>query len=195
MRCGPTVTLADHVVGIRITCSVSYLPAGDHDVMRGRVELAVAAYMSRCQMVRPLLAGMVLAPASAAKAASLRQQPWCDQDTMACAALTGPMPTLVNRWVGCKLHPVGIVAGQHQRAQPVDHPGLVADQLPARAQQNAQCFLVTISSRCRQPVGIQPQGGQRGQPGVDRSDLPPRRLRWWGVPFPPRQSCCLKRPG
>jgi len=39
--------------------------------------------------VRPLLAGIGLLPASAVNAASLRHRPRCDQDTIACASLTG----------------------------------------------------------------------------------------------------------
>src|SRR5512132_942300 len=48
--------------------------------------------LSRCRTVRPLLAGSGLAPPRAANAASLRQRPGWENDTMAWAALTGPMP-------------------------------------------------------------------------------------------------------
>src|SRR5215218_7665397 len=45
--------------------------------------------LSRCRTVRPLLAGSGLAPPRAANAASLRQRPGWENDTMAWAALTG----------------------------------------------------------------------------------------------------------
>ena len=48
--------------------------------------------LRRYRMVRPLLAGSGLAPPRAAIAASLRHRPGCENDTMAWAALTGPMP-------------------------------------------------------------------------------------------------------
>ena len=48
--------------------------------------------LSRCRTVRPLLAGSGLIPPKAANAASLRHRPGWENDTMACAALTGPTP-------------------------------------------------------------------------------------------------------
>ena len=49
--------------------------------------------LRRCRVTRPLEAGMGAAPASFANAASLGQRPGWDQDTIAWAALTGPIPT------------------------------------------------------------------------------------------------------
>ena len=46
----------------------------------------------RCRMVWPLLAGIGLVPPGAANAASLRRRPGWEKLTMACAALTGPIP-------------------------------------------------------------------------------------------------------
>jgi hypothetical protein len=51
-----------------------------------------APRLSRCRTVWPLLACRGLVPARAANAASLRQRPGWEKDTMAWAALTGPMP-------------------------------------------------------------------------------------------------------
>jgi hypothetical protein len=48
-------------------------------------------------MVWPLLAGIGLMPPSAANAASLRHRPGWEKLTMACAALTGPMPNRLAR--------------------------------------------------------------------------------------------------
>jgi hypothetical protein len=53
---------------------------------------ACAARWRRWRTVRRLLAGSGAAPARAAKAASLRQRPRCDQDRVAWAAVTGPTP-------------------------------------------------------------------------------------------------------
>jgi len=54
-------------------------------------------------VVWPLEASIGLVPASLAKAASLRQRPTWENDTMAWAALTGPIP-------GWLSSPGGIVA-------------------------------------------------------------------------------------
>ena len=48
--------------------------------------------LSRWRVVWPLDASIGLAPASVAKAASLRQRPAWENETMAWAALTGPIP-------------------------------------------------------------------------------------------------------
>jgi hypothetical protein len=52
--------------------------------------------LSRCRTVLPLLAGSGLVPDSVANAASLRHRPGWENDTMAWAAVTAPMP---RRWV------------------------------------------------------------------------------------------------
>jgi hypothetical protein len=48
--------------------------------------------MSRWRVTCPEEAGMGLVPARAAKAASERNRPACDQLTSTCAALRGPTP-------------------------------------------------------------------------------------------------------
>src|SRR5436305_14629871 len=48
--------------------------------------------LSRWRVVWPLEASIGLVPAGLAKAASLRQRPAWENDTMAWAALTGPIP-------------------------------------------------------------------------------------------------------
>jgi len=48
--------------------------------------------LSRWRVVWPLEASIGLIPASLAKAASLRQRPGWENETMAWAALTGPIP-------------------------------------------------------------------------------------------------------
>jgi hypothetical protein len=63
--------------------------AGHGDGVDGAVEGSVAAALSRCRTVRPLLACSGLVQA---RAASLRQCPGWEKDTMAWVALTGPMP-------------------------------------------------------------------------------------------------------
>jgi hypothetical protein len=64
---------------------------GQHDRVQSAVRLAVARGFSRCLMTCPEEAGIGLAPASAAKAASERSRPACDQLTSTWAALPGPM--------------------------------------------------------------------------------------------------------
>ena len=78
--------------------------------------------------MRPLLAGIGLAPASAAWAASLRQRPGWDQDRIAWAALTGPTPSLASscgaRWVD-QVDEVAFVIGEFS-VDPADGEGEAA---------------------------------------------------------------------
>jgi hypothetical protein len=133
----------------------------------GAVEVAVAAAVEPVTTMRPLLAGIGLAPASAAYAASSRQRPGWDQDMIAWAALTGPTPRLASscgaRWVtrsarwicyrrvlrrsrrgrgggprrAAGQRMVGVAAGEQQRAQAIDRPRLGCGEFPASAEQNA----------------------------------------------------------
>src|SRR5215207_1971672 len=59
--------------------SLTCAPASQEDVVQGAVEVAVAAAVEPVTNDGPLLAGIGLAPASAAYAASLRQRPGWDQ--------------------------------------------------------------------------------------------------------------------
>ena len=102
--------------------------------------------LSRCRVTRPLEAGIGAAPARFANAASLRQRPGWDQDTIAWAALTGPIPT---RWV---------------------RPGAMSSTRVAR------CFLLRRRSRSRavtavarralRPRGSRPPGFARRPPAA-----------------------------
>ncbi len=61
-------------------------------VCRARFRARSPPRLRRCRMVRPLLASSGRAPARVANAASLRHRPGWEKLTIACAALTGPMP-------------------------------------------------------------------------------------------------------
>lgn len=54
--------------------------------------------LSRHRVVLPLLAGIGQVPAREANAPSWRQRPGWEYDTMACAALTGPIPRRCSRF-------------------------------------------------------------------------------------------------
>src|SRR5215470_2452346 len=78
--------------------------------------------LRRWRVVWPLDASMGLVPASRAKAASLRQRPGWENNTMACAALTGPMP-------GC------LVSSGGQVVDDLGELGLVRCQRPGGVRQ------------------------------------------------------------
>ena len=97
-------------------------------VCRARLRARSPPRLSRWRTVLPLLAGSGLVPARAANAASLRQRPGWENDTMAWAALTGPMPrrsvspgarssTMVCSWARLVLERAGGLAqGQGEAA-------------------------------------------------------------------------------
>src|SRR5215203_5785526 len=113
--------------------------------------------------MRPLLAGIGLAPASAAYAASLRQRPGWDQDTIACAALTGPTPRLASscgaRWVtrSARWH----LLSASSRVDPADGEGEAAG-LGAPDRLFAGLVLTAAAARDdSEPVRRQRAAGQR----------------------------------
>src|SRR5438128_1364526 len=55
-------------------------------VCRARLSCLSPPRLSRCRVVCPLEAGTGATPARRAKAASERTRPWCDQETINCAA-------------------------------------------------------------------------------------------------------------
>jgi hypothetical protein len=93
----------------------------------------------------PLLAGTGLVLARAAKAVLLRQWPWCDHDTLAYAALTGPIPTCATAW-----------RKGGQPAQPT--LPLVLDQGPVRlADAQRQAVRFSSANACSQVSSAHPR--------------------------------------
>src|SRR5664279_3269268 len=66
-------------------------------VCNARLSCRSPPRLRRCRLVRPLLASSGLAPARAANAASLRQRPTWENDTIPCAPLNGPTPLRSSR--------------------------------------------------------------------------------------------------
>jgi hypothetical protein len=109
------------------------------------VQGAVSAPVEPVPHDAPLLASSGLVPPRAANAASLRHRPGCENDTMAWAALTGPMPrrsinpgtmslTMVCSWgaVGLELA-VGLAQGEGQAADLGVPHSLLAARIPGEA--------------------------------------------------------------
>ena len=160
-------------------------------VCRARLSARSPPRLSRWRTVRPLLASRGLVPARAANAASLRQRPGWEKQTMAWAALTGPMPrrsvspgarssTMACSWARLALSARAAVAqGEGEAADLAVSHGLVAVASrgggggPARSGQcsgsapraSLAVGVVAAEQQRAQPVGLRGAGRWSGRGG------------------------------